>query len=704
MQSLYDEAEARACVAEFAAKAPAHLADADAQRDLALRVYTSRLLGREPSLVLHGGGNTSVKTRAREYTGRVVECLCVKGSGWDLASIEPVGFPACRLEPLIELCQLAELSDDDMVKALRSQMLDPTGPTPSVEALLHAYLPAKFVDHTHADAVLALVDQPDAETHVRRVWGRDALFVPYIMPGFVLLRRVVELTREKPVGLPLVLEKHGIFSFGDSAQESYEAMIAAVTRAEQYLSEHRAPVEAVPVSVGRSALAEPERRAGQRLIAPVLRGALARAPEGQPLLLHWQDDAATLELLARPDAAALTAQGPLTPDHVIRTKQRPLFVPAPTLSDTGALRSELERGLAQYAADYRAYFERGARAHSAKLERLDALPRVVLFPHYGAACLGQTFEAAGVVGDIYQHTAEVVLSASRLGRYQPVSELDLFEVEYWSLEQAKLKHKKPSGALTGRIALVTGAARGIGLATAQALLKAGAHVVISDLDPEALRESGETLAAAFGRSQLRQTPADVTARDSAARVIEFCVDMFGGLDLVVSNAGTAPSGLLHEDEGDAALRRSLEVNLLGHQNIASVASRLMIEQGSGGVLLFNASKSAFNQGPEFGPYAVPKAALVSLMKQYAVDLGRYGIRSNAVNADRVRTHLFSDGVLEARAKARGVSPDDYFKLNLLGRETTAEDVADAFVWLATAHATTGAVVTVDGGNAAAFPR
>src|SRR5690606_30432868 len=230
MQSLYDEAEARACVAEFAAKAPDHLADADAQRDLALRVYTSRLLGREPSLVLHGGGNTSVKTRAREYTGRVVECLCVKGSGWDLASIEPVGFPACRLEPLIELCQLAELSDDDMVKALRSQMLDPTGPTPSVEALLHAYLPAKFVDHTHADAVLALVDQPDAETHVRRVWGRDALFVPYIMPGFVLLRRVVELTREKPVGLPLVLEKHGIFSFGDSAQESYEAMIAAVTR------------------------------------------------------------------------------------------------------------------------------------------------------------------------------------------------------------------------------------------------------------------------------------------------------------------------------------------------------------------------------------------------------------------------------------------------------------------------------------------
>ena len=704
MQSRYDETEAQTYVDEFSAKAPAELVDAGARRDLALRVYTSRLLGREPSLVLHGGGNTSVKTQAREYSGRLVECLCVKGSGWDLASIEPAGFPACRLEPLIELCRLDALSDEDMVKGLRSQMLDPTSPTPSVEALLHAYLPAKFVDHTHADAVLALVDQPDAEAHVRRVWGSEALFVPYIMPGFVLLKRVVELTRDKAIGSPLVLEKHGIFTFGATAAESYERMIDAVTRADQYLAARGAALEAVPAMLSRPPLAEPERRAGQRLIAPILRGALTRAPEGRPFLLRWQDDAATLELLSRPDAATLTQEGPLTPDHVIRTKPRPLFVPTLSLGDTGALRAELERLLAEYAKEYRAYFERGVQAHSARVERLDALPRVVLFPQYGAACLGQALDAAGVVADIYQHTAQVVLSASRLGHYRPVNELDLFEVEYWSLEQAKLKHKKASGVLVGRIALVTGAARGIGLTTARRLLEAGAHVVVSDLEPEPLRSSTEKLSAEFGDSRVRQTPADVTIQESAARAVEFCIDTFGGLDLVISNAGTAPSGLLHEPEGDAALRRSLEVNLLGHQNIATVAGRLMIEQGSGGTLLFNASKSAFNQGPEFGPYAVPKAALVSLMKQYAVDLARYGIRSNAVNADRVRTDLFGGGVLEARAKARGVSADDYFKLNLLGRETTAEDVADAFLWLATAEATTGAVVTVDGGNAAAFPR
>lgn len=700
MQSRYSEAEAEQYVDRYSRALPPDCMSPNAQRDLALRVYTSRLLGQEPALVLHGGGNTSVKTRAREYSGAEVDCLCVKGSGWDLGAIEPVGFPICRLAPLLDLCRLESLSDDDMVKALKSQMLDPTSPTPSVEALLHAYLPAKFVDHTHADAVLALVDQPNAEAEVRRVWGDGALFVPYIMPGFVLLKRMTSLLGERLPAGPIVLEKHGIFSWGDTAEESYERMIDAVTLAERSLAERGAPL-------GRAVSpAEPsaERQRGQRFLAPIVRGALTHAFGGKACVVTWQDASATLALASHPEARTLTARGPLTPDHVIRTKQRPLFFEAPDLSDAGRARTRVAALLAEYAEDYQAYFERGAARSAQPITRLDPVPRVILVPELGALCVAESAKEAAIVSDIYSHTARVILAATHIGRYEPVSEGDLFEMEYWSLEQAKLKQTKRAGSFRGRVVLVTGAARGIGLATARRFLGDGAHVVMTDRDPTTLAEGAHTLSERFGDSTLRTLAANVTSEAEVRASFDLALDAFGGLDIVVSNAGTAPAGLLHEAAGDAALRSSLEVNLLGHQNVARAAAEIFVRQACGGVLLFNASKSAFNQGPEFGPYAIPKAALVALMKQYAVDLAPHGVRTGAVNADRVRTDLFGGGVLEARARARGISPDQYFQQNLLQRETTANDVADAFAWLARAEATTGTVIPVDGGNPAAFPR
>src|SRR5688572_22857302 len=292
MQSRYSASDAERFVDRYSRPSPPGRMSPSAQRDLALRVYTSRLLGQEPALVLHGGGNTSVKTRAREYSGAEIDCLCVKGSGWDLGAIEPAGFPICRLGPLLELCRLEQLSDGDMVKALKSQMVDPSSPTPSVEALLHAYLPAKFVDHTHADAVLALVDQPDARAQVRRVWGASALFVPYIMPGFVLLKRVVELMGERLPQGPIVLEKHGIFTWGDTAQESYERMIDAVSLAERSLAERGAAL-ADPKCVSTASNAD-ERRRAQRFLTPILRGALTRAFGDKPCVVTWQDANATL--------------------------------------------------------------------------------------------------------------------------------------------------------------------------------------------------------------------------------------------------------------------------------------------------------------------------------------------------------------------------------------------------------------------------
>jgi NAD(P)-dependent dehydrogenase (short-subunit alcohol dehydrogenase family) len=473
-------------------------------------------------------------------------------------------------------------------------------------------------------------------------------------------------------------------------------MIDAVSRAEAVVS--RARVAAVTPQ----ALEPAERRIRQRRLLPILRGALARAAGGAPFLVSARDESDVLELCDREDAATVTQLGPMTPDHVIRTKPVPLWLGDLPNEPFGA-RTRIEAELSRYAACYTAYFDEQAARSSVPLTRLDALPRIVLVKGLGAFAIGKTLEDARVAGDVYVHTARVIADAEAIGRYSPVSRADLFDMEYWSLEQAKLKVGKVAGGpLARRIAIVTGAARGIGLATAAHLLDLGAHVMISDANVPGVEGALAGLVKRAGK-RVAACTADVTRPEDCARLVATAVDTFGGLDVVVSNAGNAPSGVLHTDAGDAALRASLELNLLGHQNVARAATEVFLHQGIGGCLLFNASKSAFNPGKEFGPYAVPKAAVIALMKQYAIDLGAHGIRSNAVNADRIRTALF-DGIVEARAKARGVSPDEYFRDNLLHRETTEEDVAEAFGYLAIAEATTGSVVTVDGGNPGAFPR
>jgi rhamnose utilization protein RhaD (predicted bifunctional aldolase and dehydrogenase)/NAD(P)-dependent dehydrogenase (short-subunit alcohol dehydrogenase family) len=667
-------------------------------------VYTSRLLGAEPALVLHGGGNTSVKSQARDVGGELVDVLYVKGSGSDLGAIEPQGFPACRLPALLKHCQLQELSDEQMVRGLRSQMLDPASPTPSVEALLHAFVPAKFVDHTHADAVLGIVDTRHSHELCREIWGDDLLFIPYVMPGFVLAQKIVEVAKAhadklRSATTVMILDKHGIFTWGETAEQSYERMIAAVTRAETYIAHRRATRVASVVPAGH----ESERQQLRRRIAVALRGAVQRSAEGFKSVSLWRSDGEILDLLAEPNAQELISCGTATPDHVIRTKPWPMWLAAAMDATDAALDKQVQSELEAYRSRYAVYFEHNQSRQNPAPTRLDPIPRLVAVPGLGVLCLGKSLKEARIAGDIYAHTAGVIRNAHSLGGYVPVSLPDLFDVEYWSLEQAKLKLQKVAAApLLQHVALVTGAASGIGLATAEALLAQGAHVMLSDIDETKLSLAATALKR-FG-SQLTTHVADIAAQSAVIGLLDKTVEAFGGLDIVVSNAGNAPSGLLHTAQGEQALLASLELNLLSHQRLAHHAAELMIRQGTGGCLLFNASKSAFNPGPDFGPYAVPKAALVSLMKQYAIDLAKHGIRSNAINADRIRTAIFSPELLESRAKARGVAVDEYFKANLLQRETTAKDVADAFVYLACAGATTGAVLPVDGGNPAAFPR
>lgn len=694
MKSRWNDAEAARAVADR---------NPDVSEALALRTYSARLLGADPSLVLHGGGNTSVKAKATTLFGETVDVLHVKGSGWDLATIEPPGHPAVRMAPLMRLLELPAMTDEQMVNELRLALLDASAPTPSVETLLHAALPATFIDHTHADALLAVVDQKNARAICEEIFGANLLFIPYVMPGFGLARACKEAwdaaSRSGRSPTVMVLERHGIFTFGATAKESYERMIEAVTQCERYATSR---AKSAPSSGRPSTPRTPSDPVVASTLA-IVRGALARAAEDaveRAPIVTLRSNARILAFLDRDDAAILTQRGCATPDHVLRTKPWPLHLAGASYDDAAAFTARIDRELDSYARRYNAYFDEAVAKKGVTKKRLDPSPRVLLLPRIGLCAVGKTKKDADMAADIYEHTIDVIESAESVGAYSPVGLDDLFDVEYWSLEQAKLK-KEAELPLARRVAFVTGAASGIGHATAALFAELGAHVVLCDRD-----EAGAAAAArAIGKkSQVVSTVCDVTKPDHVTRAFELAARTFGGVDIVVSNAGSAAEGKLETSEGDAALRASLELNLLSHVNVAREAAAQMILQRRGGCLLFNASKSAFNQGPGFGPYAVPKAALVSLMRQYAVDLAKHGIRSNAVNADRIRTNIFGGGMVESRAAARGISVDEYFRSNLLGREVTARDVAESFAWLAQAKATTGCVVTVDGGNAAAFPR
>jgi rhamnose utilization protein RhaD (predicted bifunctional aldolase and dehydrogenase)/NAD(P)-dependent dehydrogenase (short-subunit alcohol dehydrogenase family) len=695
MKSRWNDADAARAVAE---RSP------DVSEALALRTYSARLLGADPSLVLHGGGNTSVKAQATTVFGETVDVLHVKGSGWDLATIEPPGHPAVRMAPLLRLLELSSLGDEQMVNELRLALLDAGGPTPSVETLLHAALPAKYIDHSHADALLALVDQANARAIAEEIFGARLLYVPYVMPGFGLARACKEAwnaaVRTGRAPTVMVLERHGLFTFGPTAKESYERMIEAVSECERYAASRPAQAPKPPAPAPAPA---PAPDATVAAAVAVVRGALARAAslsaERAPIVT-LRASPRVLAFLDRPDAPELTRRGCATPDHVIRIKPWPLFVQGAACEDAPALTELLDRELAAYAGRYGVYFDEMVAKKGVSKKRLEPWPCVVLLPRVGLLAIGKTKRDAEVAADVYEHTIDVIEAAERVGAFSPVSLEDLFDVEYWSLEQAKIKPAADL-PLARRVALVTGAASGIGHATAALFAELGAHVVLCDRD-----ETGLVAAArAIGRSsQLALATCDVTKPDEVDRAFELAARTFGGVDVVVSNAGGASEGSLETARGEAALRASLELNLLSHVDVARAATRTFLLQRRGGCLLFNASKSAFNQGPGFGPYAVAKAALVSLMRQYAVDLAKHGVRSNAVNADRIRTNVFAGGMVESRAAARGITVDEYFRANLLGREVTARDVAESFAWLAQAHATTGCVVTVDGGNAAAFPR
>jgi rhamnose utilization protein RhaD (predicted bifunctional aldolase and dehydrogenase)/NAD(P)-dependent dehydrogenase (short-subunit alcohol dehydrogenase family) len=652
MKNLWDAAEASKC-----------------RSDLELRVYSSRLLGRDDTLVLHGGGNTSVKVRERNAVGEEEEILYVKGSGWDLETIEVNGFAPVRMAHLLKLAECEALSDPQMVNELATHVTRAGAPAPSVETILHAVIPHKFVDHTHADALLAITNTDDGEARIREIYGDDVVVVPYVMPGFELAKVCARKFKAdaKPSMIGIVLLKHGLFSFGSTAEESYSRMISLVDRAENYLKERGAwespmgpmgPIRPIPLELA------------------TLRHSIAQSA-GFPLLMATSSEPKAVAFARANNPRGVSQRGPATPDHILRTKRLPM----------------LGRDVDAYASSYREYFARNAPRAKEEKTMLDPAPRVVLDPEFGMATAGRSAKEAAIARDLYSHTIDVIARAEALGGYRALSEEELFEFEYWDLEQAKLRRAGTPPVFAGEIAWVTGAASGIGKACVEALLKRGAAVVALDIDP--------AVTGVAPRPAYLGLPSDITSAEAVGAALETGVRTFGGMDMLILNAGVFPAGAPIESLESAEWRRIFEVNVDANLTLMRKCHPLLKLAPRGGRVVVIGSKNVAAPGPGAAAYSASKAALTQLARVAALEWGGAGIRVNTLHPNAVfDTGIWTDEVLKARAQSYGLSVDEYKRNNVLGTEVRSSDVAELAAEMCGPlfSKTTGAQIPIDGGN------
>ena len=637
-------------------------------------VLASRLLGQDPSLVLAGGGNSSVKTVEPDVHGDPVPVLWVKGSGWDMATIEPAGFAPLRLSAVARLADLPALPDARMANELKAASLDVSAPAPSVESILHAILPHRFVLHTHADAVVALTDTPDGRAVIEQVYGDEVVVVPYVMPGFDLARTCAELVPAEGATdvVGMVLLNHGLFTFSDDARTAYERHVELVDRAYRHVVAARgahalADRHPVPLPEGAEAL---------RAVAGLRRDISDVA--GRSMIVSTCLDEAARRFAARPDLAEVSQQGTATPDHVLRTKRLPL----------------LGRDVAGYAEAYRAYVERNRhRLGHRDLVEVDPAPRIVLDPELGVLAAGHRVADAATAAEVYAHTVWVIESAEALGGYRSIAEADLFDVEYWELEQAKLARQPAPRGLTGQVALVTGAASGIGRAVARELLGRGAAVVGIDLDPDVAEVSPT--------AEYLGVQGDVADGDLLADVLTECIQAFGGLDVVVPNAGVFPEPAPVADLDASAWATALHVNATAAATLLGLCHPYLARSPEGGRAVVVGSKNVPAPGKGAAAYSASKAALTQLARVAALEWGSDGIRVNVVHPDAVfDTALWDDELIAARAEAYGLTPEQYRRRNVLATEVRSTVVATLVADLCGPGfaCTTGAQIPVDGGN------
>jgi rhamnulose-1-phosphate aldolase/alcohol dehydrogenase len=671
-------------------------------RPLEALVYRSRLIGSEPALGLYGGGNTSIKCDEPDLFGRPQRVLWVKGSGADLHHCEARHFAPLPMQWLSPLAQRSAMSDEEMVRFLERCLLEPTAPRPSIETLLHAFLPETAVDHTHADAILALATTRDGARLARRVLGPRLLWIPYLQPGFALSRRVFEAYRRAPAAHGAVLARHGLLTWGPDGATSYRRTIEAVTRAERFLTEQRR--RRVWSAVGCRSLSLRRRQAVWRRFAPAIRRTLSRERRVGLLLTDTSDVLAFVNARRMPTVARI---GPATPDHMLRTKRLPLIVRMGRRGATELSPVALARQLERYARDHARY----VRAYHQPGQTLqDPFPRVLLIPGVGMATSGKDATECAMVATIYRHAMAIMRDAETVGRYSSVSAREAFGVEYWPLELYKLSLAPPEAELSRQIGLITGAAGGIGRAIAERLVELGASVAVTDLERHAVEALAEALNRRAGRRRAVGFVLDVTNPRSIERAMNAVLRAFGGLDFLVSNAGVAHVADLTR-LSLAAWERSLAVNATGHFLIAQAVVRLLREQGLGGALVFIASKNVMAPGREFGAYSAAKAAETQLARVLAIENGERGIRVNLVHPDGVfeGSGLWR-AIGPARATTYGLRPQAlaayYQQRNLLKARVLPADVAEAVAFFVSRRSakTTGCCLTVDGGLREAFPR
>tara|TARA_B110000444_G_scaffold90697_1_gene85725 strand:+ start:66047 stop:68071 length:2025 start_codon:yes stop_codon:yes gene_type:complete len=645
-------------------------------QDLAERIYTSRLLGSNKNLVMHGGGNTSVKSETKDIDGTNHKIIYIKGSGSDLESIEHNGFPAVKINPLKKLMMKKFITDEQMVDFIKKNLINTSSPNPSVETLVHSTIEEKFVDHTHSNAILEITDQPNGLKLCKDLFGNNLLIIPYVMPGYLLAKKIHSIYRPDNNIHGLILFRHGIFTFGNTAKLSYDRMIKNVNIAESYLKKIK--------NKKLKKVKDKNIVKHTSEISNIIRGYLCK---NQNYILTYRKNKKILSDINTHNIAKFLNKGVITPDHVIRTKPFPLVININNCNNIMDITKKIKLSIIQYKNNYIRYFKKFNISKN-NYNMLDPIPQIILIQNIGMFSIGKSLKEANINADVSEMSIKTIIRIEEKSSFQSIPKKDIFDVEYWSLEQAKLN--KPKKNLSGKIVLITGGAGTIGLATAAKFYEEGAEVIIIDKDKDNIEELNK-------KNKFQSYVCDVTNRSSVSRVLRDISLVYGGIDIVISNAGSAFQQSIAEIS-DKDLKKSFEINFFSHQIIASESIKIMNAQNNGGCLLFNISKQAINPGKDFGAYGSSKSALLSLCKQYALEHGKDGIRSNGVNADRIESGLLTKQMIKKRAKARGVTVENYLKGNLLHKRVFPEDVANAFYNLAIAEKTTAAVLTVDGGN------
>ncbi|MDA3909541.1 MAG: bifunctional aldolase/short-chain dehydrogenase [Sulfurimonas sp.] len=662
MKSLWNEKEA----SEF-------------KTDLDLRVYTSRLLGRDSSLVLHGGGNTSVKSTATNLFGETEDILYVKGSGWDLATIEAEGFAPVKMEMLLKMAELKELNDTDMVKYQRLAMTNPSAPNPSVEAILHAVIPYKFVDHTHTDAVVTITNTEGGEEKIKELYGDKVLIIPYIMPGFVLAKLIYDMTRDVAWDEleGMVLMNHGLFTFNDDAKKSYEKTIELVDKAEKYLASKGAVLENLGSGTSVPHIGEAEASLPNTELLKLAKIRKEVSILKNHATISILNDSALASYFSKQNIEQIATQGPLTPDHVIRTKRTPAIIG-----------EDFEADLASYVKEYTQYFEDNKTDETL----LNSAPNFAILKNNGTLSFGKNVKEANIIKDINEHTFEAILKAEKLGGYKALSAAKIFEVEYWELEQAKLKKGGSAPEFSGKVALVTGGASGIGKAIAKMLNSRGAAVVVLDINPEV-----DTI---FNKADVIGVKCDLTSNSDIKNAVSVAVKNFGGIDIVVSNAGIFTPSENLDSLSDENWDKSISINLTSHQKLIKETAPFL-KLGIDASIVMVASKNFPAPGKGAAAYSVAKAGQTQLARIAALELGEFGVRVNTLHPHAVfDTAIWTDEVLQNRAKAYGMSVEEYKTNNVLKTEIKSENVAELVCAMAGKPfaKTTGSQVAIDGGS------